>query len=28
MVMSAHRITPPIAYQFDENRLLPIHFCK
>ena len=28
MAMIAHRITPRMAYQFDGNRLLPIHLCK
>ncbi len=28
MAMTAHRITPRMAYQFDGNRLLPIHLCK
>jgi len=28
MAMTAHRITPRIAYQFDGNRLLSIHLCK
>ena len=27
MAMTVHRITPRIAYQFDGNRLLPIHLC-
>jgi hypothetical protein len=28
MAMTAHRSTPRIAYQFDGNRLFPIHLCK
>ncbi len=28
MAMTAHRSLPPVAYQFDGNRLFPIHRCK
>lgn len=28
IAMTAHRIPPRIAYQFEGNRLLPIHLCK